>query len=124
MWSCHRHRATLALARVPCPHVAAMKTIAIFAIPCWISLAQHLHPEPSQNEKPVSLYSGLGTWTHPIRTRSAEAQKYFDQGLALFYGFNRYEALRSFRKVLELDASAAIGQWGVAMALGPHIIWT
>jgi tetratricopeptide (TPR) repeat protein len=98
-----------------------VKTIAAFAISCWIGLAQHLHHQPSQNENPVSLYPGLGTWTHPIRTRSAEAQKYFDQGLTLFYGFNRYEALRSFRKVLELDPSAAMGQWGVAMALGPHI---
>ena len=37
-----------------------------------------------------------------------EAQKFFDQGLALLYGFNRYEALRSFRKAAELDASAAM----------------
>ena len=54
-------------------------------------------------EKPVALYKGLGSWRHPIAARSPEAQKFFDQGLALLYGFNRYEALRSFRKTLELD---------------------
>ncbi len=67
------------------------------------------------------FYPGLGTWTHPIATRSTEAQKYFDQGLILLYGFNRPEALRSFRKALAIDPQAAMAQWGVAMALGPYI---
>jgi hypothetical protein len=72
-------------------------------------------------EKPVVLYKGLGNWHHPIATKNAEAQKFFDQGLALLYGFNRYEALRSFRKAAELDASAAMPWWGMAMATGPYI---
>src|SRR5579864_48568 len=72
-------------------------------------------------EKPVTLYKGLGAWRHPIATRNAEAQKYFDQGLALLYGFNRYEALRSFRKASELDPQAAMAFWGMAMAQGPYI---
>jgi len=72
-------------------------------------------------EKPVTLYPGLGTWRHPIATRLPEAQKFFDQGLILLYSFNRYEALRSFRKVAELDPRAAMAYWGIAMALGPHI---
>lgn len=37
------------------------------------------------------------------------------------YGFNRYEARRSFRKALELDPSAVMAQWGLAMALGPYL---
>jgi tetratricopeptide (TPR) repeat protein len=73
------------------------------------------------SEKPVTLYAGLGTWRHPIHTSSAEAQKFFDQGLALLYGFNRYEALRSFRKAAELDPQAAMADWGIAMAQGPYI---
>src|SRR4051795_7818744 len=72
-------------------------------------------------EKPVGLYPGTGAWKHPITTKSAEAQRYFDQGLALMYGFNRYEALRSFRKSAELDPEAAMAQWGIAMATGPYI---
>src|SRR5258705_9045226 len=63
--------------------------------------AQH-HPAMTA-EKPVVLYKGLGVWKHPIATRNAEAQKFFDQGLALLYGFNRYESLRSFRRAAELD---------------------
>ena len=73
------------------------------------------------SEKPVTLYKGLGAWRHPIATRNVEAQKSFDQGLALLDGFNRYEALRSFRKASELDPQAAMPDWGMAMAQGPYI---
>jgi tetratricopeptide (TPR) repeat protein len=72
-------------------------------------------------EKPPMLLSGTGIWKHPIVTSSPEAQKYFDQGLNEMYGFNRYEALRSFRKAAELDPKAAMPWWGVAMAAGPYI---
>jgi len=86
-----------------------------------LASAQHQHPASPPAEKPVSLLPGLGTWRHPIRTKSPEAQKFFDQGLTLVYGFNRYEALRSFRRAAELDPQAAMPWWGVAMALGPYI---
>ena len=85
-----------------------------------VSLAMAQHHGPS-SEQPVALYKGLGTWRHPIHTNSAEAQKFFDQGLALLYGFNRYESLRSFRKAAELDRNAAMAYWGMAMAQGPYI---
>ncbi len=67
------------------------------------------------------LLSGLGTYTHAIHTGNPEAQKFFDQGLILLYGFNRYEALRSFRRAADLDPKAVMPHWGTAMALGPHI---
>jgi hypothetical protein len=62
-------------------------------------------------ETPVVLYPGLGAWHHAIATRNADAQKCFDQGLSLLYGFNRYEALRSFRKVAELVRSECDATW-------------
>src|SRR4051812_26944549 len=82
-----------------------------------VGLAQHHEMKPPV-EKPVALYKGMGNWRHPIATKNPEAQKYFDQGLALLYGFNRYEALRSFRKAAELDPAAAMPWWGMAMAQG------
>jgi tetratricopeptide (TPR) repeat protein len=63
----------------------------------------------------------MGIYSHPIATASPEAQKFFDQGLALLYGFNRYEALRSFRRAAELDPNALMPVVGIALALGPHI---
>ena len=60
----------------------------------------------------------MGSYSHPIQTTSAEAQKYFDQGLALLYNFNHAEAERSFLKAAELDPKAAMPWWGVGIALG------
>ncbi len=84
-----------------------------------LAFAQH-HMTPT-TEKPVALMTGLGTWRHPIATSNPEAQKFFDQGLNMVYGFNRYEALRSFRKATELDPKAAMAYWGIAMSLGPYV---
>src|SRR5207249_1857994 len=50
-------------------------------------------PEP----KPVEIYSGLGTWHHATSTKNPEAQRFFDQGLRMTYGFNHEEAVRSFK---------------------------
>ncbi|MGJ5816459.1 tetratricopeptide repeat protein [Paludibaculum fermentans] len=83
--------------------------------------AQHSHPAAPPGEKPVELLGHLGPYSHRIATTHPEAQKFFDQGLNLMYGFNRYEALRSFRKAAELDPRAPMPLWGIAMALGPHI---
>jgi tetratricopeptide (TPR) repeat protein len=72
-------------------------------------------------EKPVAIYPGTGIWKHPIATKSPEAQRFFDQGLSLMYGFNRYESLRSFKKAAELDPAAAMPHWGIAIATGPYV---
>ena len=96
-----------------------MRTLILSLLPFGYALAQH-HAAPAP-EKPVVLYKGLGAWHHPIATRNPEAQKFFDQGLALLYGFNRYESLRSFRKASELDPQAAMTFWGMAMSQGPYI---
>jgi hypothetical protein len=69
----------------------------------------------------VQLLPGLGNHRHPIATKSPEAQKFFDQGLALAYAFNRAEAARSFRRAAELDPSAAMPWWGVSFSLGRHM---
>jgi tetratricopeptide (TPR) repeat protein len=83
--------------------------------------AQHSAHVAPPAEKPVTLLTGLGGWKHPIATKSPEAQKYFDQGLALLYGFNRYESLRSFKKAAELDPMAPMAYWGIAASLGPYV---
>ena len=90
----------------------------------WLSLldpasAQHQHE--SGSEKPPALLHGLGPHSHPITTQNPETQKFFDQGLALLYGFNRYEAWRSFRRAAELDPEALMPYWGMAMAQGPYV---
>lgn len=67
------------------------------------------------------LFTGMGTHHHAITTKSTQAQRYFDQGLVLAYGFNHAEAARSFRQAIKLDPNCAMCNWGLAYVLGPNI---
>jgi hypothetical protein len=71
--------------------------------------------------EPAMLLPGMGDLHHPIATSSPEAQRYFNQGLTLVYGFNHEEAVRSFQRASDLDRKAAMPLWGIALALGPNI---
>lgn len=45
----------------------------------------------------ASLFEGMGEHRRKVSTDDALAQRYFDQGLILGYGFNHDEAARSAR---------------------------
>jgi tetratricopeptide (TPR) repeat protein len=62
------------------------------------------------------LYDGLGSYTRKISTKSAEAQKYFDQGINFYFGFNHGAALRAFQAAETLDPGCAMNYWGAALA--------
>src|ERR1700730_15486666 len=70
--------------------------------------------------KPVRMMTGLGDLHHPVSTKNAQAQEFFDQGLRLIYAFNHAEAARSFQRAAELDPKLAIAYWGIAEAVGPN----
>ncbi len=78
------------------------------------------HHHAAAPAKPAMAMNGLGERHHPVSTRNAEAQRFFDQGLALVYAFNHEEAARSFRRAAELDPQLAMAYWGVALAVGPN----
>lgn len=69
----------------------------------------------------ATLLEGLGAYTRAIRTGSPEAQRWFNQGLNLAYGFNHDAAERSFLKATEADPQCAMCWWGAALVLGPHV---
>src|SRR2546429_3210282 len=69
----------------------------------------------------VPLYTDLGDHHVPITTPVSLAQRYFDQGMRLLYGFNHGEAIRSFTRAAQLDSSCAMCYWGIAYAYGPHV---
>ena len=71
--------------------------------------------------KKAPLFSNLGNIQFYITTSSDLAQRYFNQGVALAYGFNHAEAYRSFREVARLDTNCAMAYWGMAIVLGPNI---
>ena len=69
----------------------------------------------------VPIIAGLSNVTLPVTTSSAKAQQYFNQGLALTFGFNHDGAIRSFRAAQSLDPECAMCFWGEAYAHGPNI---
>jgi tetratricopeptide (TPR) repeat protein len=66
-------------------------------------------------------FAKLGHHERSVTTSSAEAQQYFNQGLAFLYGFNHDEAIRSFEAAAADDPQCAMAWWGIALANGPHI---
>ena len=103
-------------------------------IPCALLLAVSaglLHgcdrvesaPPPPLELGPVgaTMLEGLGDHSMLITTRHPDAQRWFDQGLALTYGFNHDAAGRSFLRATEVDPECAMCWWGAALVLGPHV---
>jgi tetratricopeptide (TPR) repeat protein len=70
--------------------------------------------------KSMTLDDGLGNVDHPVTTQSAEAQKFFNQGLAYIYAFNHEESIKSFKRAADLDVNMAMAYWGTALALGSN----
>lgn len=75
----------------------------------------------SLSDQPALLHEGWGDHHFEITTDDALARTYFDQGLALCYGFNHEEGLRSFEEVARRDPDCAMAYWGQAYALGPNM---
>ena len=81
------------------------------------AFAQHDHAAGS---KSVCAVSGFGNTHHSVKTASPEAQRMFDQGLALDYGFNHNEAEKCFQRAAQLDPQMAMAYWGIALVVGPN----
>lgn len=80
----------------------------------------HARPDVEVGDK-APLLDGLGNLQHSVSTTNADAQRYFNQGLILLYGFNHVEAERSFKHAARLDPNLAMAYWGQAFALGANI---
>ena len=87
----------------------------VFGTGRYIGCAEH---EQSQR---IALMDNLLHIHRPITTDSENAQRYFDQGLALYYGFNHEGAIESFAQAGLLDTLSAMAWWGQALAAGPNI---
>ncbi|MGA2655690.1 MAG: hypothetical protein ABSF18_06900, partial [Gammaproteobacteria bacterium] len=63
-------------------------------------------------------FNNLSSFHHEISTKVPGAQRFFDQGLVLFYGFEWGESIRSFKEATRLDPVCGMCYWGLALALG------
>ena len=63
----------------------------------------------------------LGSYHRAIKTSNADAQKFFDEGLTLLYGFNHEESFKSFELAAAKDPVSPMPHWGMSLALGTNI---
>ena len=75
----------------------------------------------AQPREGAPLLDGMGPYTHATGSPVPLAQRYFDQGMVLAWGFNTAEAVRSFDAAARADPKCAICFWGLAWSLGPNL---
>ncbi len=97
--------------------IAILAFISMLVIGC----SSASPPAPQSPKLQAPLFNDLGNYSVKVTTREPLAQRFFDQGLTLTFGFNHAEAARSFREAARLDPSCAMCYWGVAFVLGPNI---
>ena len=101
-----------------------LKSVALTGVLLGLVLGSPLSRAAGPNgaePSPPPLFDTLGGYQHSVTTNSELAQRYFNQGLRLVYGFNHAEAIRAFRHVAQIDPRCAMAYWGLALALGPNI---
>src|SRR5262245_40461876 len=98
-----------------------MKHMTLILILLFASTALCQHDDHKAGQaKPAQIFTGLSDLHHPVSTKNAEAQKFFDQGMALIYGFNHDEAANAFQRAVEYDPNLAMAYWGIALANGAN----
>jgi len=96
-----------------------LKIIGMVGI--FLSCSSVSNAESDKNVLHALLFNNLGSYHHAISTSVPLAQRFFDQGLILFYGFEWGEAIRSFEEATRLDPKCGMCYWGLALALGNKI---
>jgi tetratricopeptide (TPR) repeat protein len=67
-------------------------------------------------ERPVSIRTGIGVAHDQLTTASADAQRFYDQGLSYLHSFVWIEAARSFHQALRSDPGLALAHVGLSYA--------
>src|SRR5690242_15478872 len=87
---------------------------------CGPAAAQHPHATAASGATSVCASTGFGSVHHPVHTSNPEAQRAFEHGMALDYGFNHNQAEKCFQRAAELDPNMAMAYWGIALVLGTN----
>jgi tetratricopeptide (TPR) repeat protein len=67
-------------------------------------------------ERPAKLDRGVGRMHQKVSTNNAEAQAFYDQGIAYLHSYVWVEAARSFHEALRRDPELAMAELGLAKA--------
>jgi len=92
----------------------------IVLFPANRATSQHTEMSRAQSPELAAIVPGLGDYSRRISTKSPLAQKFFDQGLSLTYGYYFPEAIASFQEAARLDPNHPMIEWGLALAIGPN----
>ena len=96
-----------------------ISALLLVSVGCSAQRKETAHGAAAAAERPV-LYDSLGNYSYRITTRSAEAQRWFNQGLRLVYAFNHHEAEKAFREAGRVDPACAMCFWGIALTQGSN----
>ncbi len=99
----------------------AIVVIVLAGAGFWLYSRSKTESLPDLAPVGANLIEGLGDYSMPVTSKNKDVQRWFDQGLAMTYGFNHDAAERSFLKAAELDPDCAMCWWGAALVLGPHV---
>jgi tetratricopeptide (TPR) repeat protein len=67
-------------------------------------------------ERAIPLRTGIGAAHDVVATKSPEAQRFYDQGLAYLHSYVWIEAARSFNQALRIDPALAVAHAGLSIA--------
>jgi tetratricopeptide (TPR) repeat protein len=98
------------------PHACTTLAAALLLSACGAPT-----PRTAGDTAAPPLFDTFGDLHRDIGSAVPAAQRYFDQGLRLAYGFNHEAAGRAFAEAARLDPGCAICVWGQALVLGPNI---
>jgi tetratricopeptide (TPR) repeat protein len=97
------------------------KKILIISGILALCLIGYLVFKPGKFSYQAPLFDHLGSFNRPVTTTVPMAQRYFNQGMVLFYGFDWSESARSFKEAARLDPNCAMCYWGLSLALANKI---
>src|SRR5688500_17820093 len=98
----------------------ALVSILILVFVAGFACTASREPAAGASDAPLApvgatLLPGLGSYSVGQVSASATAQRWFDQGMNLSYGFNHDAAERSFLKATEADPECSLCWWGAAL---------
>ncbi|HSD17759.1 MAG TPA: hypothetical protein VLC71_10950 [Thermomonas sp.] len=100
-----------------------MPKFPLLVLACLLAGCGTPTPKPSSaaSASAPPLFNDFGDLHRDIGSPVPAAQRYFDQGLRMAYGFNHEAAGRAFAEAARLDPRCAMCLWGQALVLGPNI---
>jgi tetratricopeptide (TPR) repeat protein len=97
-----------------------LATLLIASAPASPAAAPQRDHAAASGASAICTSNGFGKVHHPVKTSNPQAQRLFEQAMALDYGFNHGQAEQCFREAARLDPNMPMAYWGIALVLGTN----